>query len=149
MCVLVATAGLAGCPAQARDLGPGDPADPMAEPGDEPFFVDINASRWQDQDDDNHRFLFMTESPTPPGPVSSAAISGTELLVDESRGLEGSFENRAIHFTSTLGNEVLEFTGTFRDELTMELTTNTDPAPIVLKKQYVQSAIEPRRKHGG
>lgn len=146
MCVLAAVAGLAGCPAQARDPMPGDPIDdptddptgnPTGNPTEEPFFVDINAGNWKDLNDGGHTFLLMTDTGRPER-VSSATIRGSEVLGDDSWDVEGMFENRAIHFTSTLRTTVREFTGTFRDEMTMELTTNTSPASIVLKKQDLQ-----------
>ena len=135
MAVLVAAAGLAGCPAQARDHGPGDPVDdPGDDPIDDPFFVDINASQWQAQDDDDHKFFFTTEPFESHVPVSSARISGSEVVGEEFRDLEGSFENREIHFTTTMGPDVRAFTGTFRDSVTMELMIGAAAAPIILKR---------------
>jgi hypothetical protein len=143
MAVLVAAAGLAGCPAQARDHGPGDPIDdpgddpgddPIDDPIDDPFFVDINASQWQVQDDDGHKFFFTTEPFESHVPVSSATISGSEVVGDEFRDLEGSFENREIHFTTTMGPDVRAFTGTFRDSVTMDLMIGATAAPIILKR---------------
>jgi hypothetical protein len=123
--VLVVAACLAGCPQGSM---PDDPVDP--------FFVDINAA-WTVRGEPGHTFAFLSD---PDGQVSSARIEGSEMLPGggDPRQLDGTFDNRTICFTSTLGVSVSAFEGTFRDEVTMELTANGNRGLVILDKVFVE-----------
>ena len=129
VCVIIAMAGLAGCP----DGSPSDPpviggVDPQMP---DPFFVDIN-NAWTDRSQKGHSFVFMAD---PTGKVSSATLSGFESLADgsDARELAGMFKDRTIEFTSALDDDMVAFTGTFRNETTMEIKAAGKPGLLTLE----------------
>jgi len=137
--VFAAASCLAGCPAVPDD--PEMPEDPQETPRDEggtpddpadPYLLDIN-NFWQVRGEGNgHGFTFAAK----PGTrlLSSSTLGGSEVPPTGSvfRQLDGFFENRRIHFTSTLDSDVITYDGVISEDRRMHLTVSPGGVHIVL-----------------